>query len=97
MIIIYKQANHYNNYKKMTEKEEFAESPVPQHARLGFVNPALIWAGFAYAYICIFIGSQIMAGGGGPPSSGAVTVAAKFPFLVPGMVGSGPDGGPLWW
>lgn len=31
----------------MVEKEEYAERPVPKHARLGVANPALIWAGFA--------------------------------------------------
>lgn len=43
--------------------EEYSERPVPVEARLGFAKPAAVWAGFAYAYICIFIGSQIMGGG----------------------------------
>ena len=49
----------------MGEQEEYAEKPVPEHARLGFMKPALVWAGFAYAYICIYISSQIMGGLGG--------------------------------
>ena len=34
----------------MSEKEEYAERPVPQHARLGLSHPALVWAGIAYTY-----------------------------------------------
>ena len=30
-------------------KEEYAEKPVPQNARLGFLKPAMVWAGFAHA------------------------------------------------
>lgn len=70
----------------MVEKEEYAESPVPQHARLGFVNPALIWAGFAYAYICIFIGSQIMAGLGAPLAYVAIIAGQIFLFVYSGLI-----------
>lgn len=34
----------------MIGKEEYTQRPVPKHARLGFVKPALDWAGFTYAY-----------------------------------------------
>jgi cytosine permease len=70
----------------MVEKEEYAESPVPQHARLGFSKPALIWAGFAYAYICIFIGSQIMAGLGAPWGYVAIITGQIFLFFYSGSI-----------
>jgi len=70
----------------MVEKEEYAERPVPQHARLGFANPALIWAGFAYAYICIFIGSQIMAGLGAPWGYVAIITGQIFLFFYSGSI-----------
>ena len=70
----------------MSEKEEYAERPVPQHARLGFGNPALIWAGFAYAYICIFIGSQIMAGLGAPLGYVAIITGQIFLFIYSGLI-----------
>jgi 2-keto-4-pentenoate hydratase/2-oxohepta-3-ene-1,7-dioic acid hydratase in catechol pathway len=53
-------------------KEEYAEKPVPQNARLGFLKPAMVWAGFAHAYICIFIGSQILGGLGAPLGYAAI-------------------------
>jgi cytosine permease len=70
----------------LVEKEEYAESPVPQHARLGFASPALIWAGFAYAYICIFIGSQIMAGLGAPLAYVAIIGGQIFLFVYSGLI-----------
>jgi cytosine permease len=70
----------------MSEKEEYAERPVPQHARLGFSHPALVWAGFAYAYICIFIGSQIMAGLGAPLGYVAIVTGQIFLFVYSGLI-----------
>jgi cytosine permease len=70
----------------MSEKEEYAERPVPQQARLGFSNPALVWAGFAYAYICIFIGSQIMAGLGAPLGYVAIITGQIFLFVYSGLI-----------
>jgi len=70
----------------MSEKEEYAERPVPQHARLGFSHPALVWAGFAYAYICIFIGSQIMAGLGAPLGYVAIITGQIFLFVYSGLI-----------
>jgi cytosine permease len=70
----------------MSQKEEYAEIPVPQHARLGFTKPALVWAGFAYAYICIFIGSQIMAGLGAPLGYVAIITGQIFLFVYSGLI-----------
>lgn len=70
----------------MTEKEEYAERPVPEHARLGFVKPALVWAGFTYAYICIFIGSQIMGGLGAPLGYAAIVAGQIFLFGYSGLI-----------
>lgn len=69
------------------EKEEYAEKPVPQHARLGFAKPALVWAGFTYAYICIFIGSQIMGGLGAPLGYVAIITGQIFLFIYAGLIG----------
>ena len=44
----------------MVEAEEYTDRPVPQDARLGFMKPAMVWAGFTYAYICIFIGLSLI-------------------------------------
>src|ERR687897_845071 len=70
----------------MSEKEEYAERPVPQQARLGFTKPALVWAGFAYAYICVFIGSQIMAGLGAPLGYVAIVTGQIFLFVYSGLI-----------
>jgi len=70
----------------MTEQEEYAERPVPQQARLGFMKPALVWAGFAYAYICIFIGSQIMGGLGAPLGYVAIISGQIFLFVYSGLI-----------
>jgi cytosine permease len=71
----------------MVEQEEYAERPVPEHARLGFVKPALVWAGFTYAYICIFIGSQIMGGLGAPMGYAAIIAGQLFLFVYAGFIG----------
>jgi cytosine permease len=70
----------------MVEQEEYAERPVPKDARLGFMKPALVWAGFAYAYICIFIGSQIMAGLGAPLGYIAIITGQIFLFVYSGLI-----------
>jgi cytosine permease len=70
----------------MTEQEEYAERPVPRQARLGFAKPALVWAGFAYAYICIFIGSQIMGGLGAPLGYAAIISGQIFLFVYSGLI-----------
>jgi cytosine permease len=70
----------------MVEKEEYAEQPVPQSARLGFLKPALVWAGFAHAYICIFIGSQILAGLGAPLGYVAIVAGQVFLFVYSGLI-----------
>ena len=70
----------------MTEQEEYAERPVPRQARLGFAKPALVWAGFAYAYICIFIGSQIMGGLGAPLGYVAIISGQIFLFVYSGLI-----------
>lgn len=71
----------------MVEQEEYAERPVPAHARLGFAKPALVWAGFTYAYICIFIGSQIMGGLGAPLGYLAIIAGQIFLFGYAGLIG----------
>jgi cytosine permease len=70
----------------MVEQEEYAERPVPEHARLGFAKPALVWAGFTYAYICIFIGSQIMGGLGAPMGYAAIIAGQVFLFGYAGLL-----------
>lgn len=70
----------------MVEKEEYAESPVPAYARLGFLRPAMVWAGFAYAYICKFIGSQIMGGLGAPMGYVAIVTGQIFLFVYSGLI-----------
>lgn len=70
----------------MVEKEEYAERPVPEHARLGFMKPALVWLGFTYAYICIFIGSQIMGGLGAPLGYVAIVAGQIFLFVYAGLI-----------
>ncbi|MDQ3726980.1 MAG: cytosine permease [Thermoproteota archaeon] len=70
----------------MVEKEEYAERPVPEHARLGFMKPALVWLGFTYAYICIFIGSQIMGGLGAPLGYVAIVAGQIFLFVYSGLI-----------
>ena len=67
-------------------KEEYAEKPVPQNARLGFLKPAMVWAGFAHAYICIFIGSQIMGGLGAPIAYAAIISGQIFLFVYSGLI-----------
>jgi cytosine permease len=67
-------------------KEEYAEKPVPQNARLGFLKPAMVWAGFAHAYICIFIGSQIMGGLGAPIGYAAIISGQIFLFVYSGLI-----------
>src|SRR5919197_895932 len=67
-------------------KEEYAEKPVPQNARLGFLKPAVVWAGFAHAYICIFIGSQIMGGLGAPIAYAAIISGQIFLFVYSGLI-----------
>jgi cytosine permease len=67
-------------------KEEYAEKPVPQNARLGFLKPAMVWAGFAHAYICIFIGSQIMGGLGAPIAYAAIMSGQIFLFVYSGLI-----------
>jgi cytosine permease len=71
---------------RMVEQEEYAEKPVPEHARLGFMKPALVWAGFAYAYICIYIGSQIMGGLGAPLGYVAIITGQIFLFIYSGLI-----------
>lgn len=71
----------------MVEQEEYAERPVPHFARLGFMKPALVWAGFTYAYICIFIGSQIMGGLGAPVGYAAIIAGQIFLFAYAGLIG----------
>lgn len=70
----------------MAEKEEYAERPVPAQARLGFLRPAMVWAGFAYAYICKFIGSQIMGGLGAPMGYVAIVTGQIFLFVYSGLI-----------
>jgi len=70
----------------MVEKEEYAERPVPESARLGFLRPAMVWAGFAYAYICKFIGSQIVAGLGAPMGYVAIVTGQIFLFVYSGLI-----------
>jgi cytosine permease len=71
----------------MTEaKEEYTDRPVPEQARLGFLKPALVWAGFAHAYICIFIGSQIMGGLGAPLGYVAIIGGQVFLFAYSGLI-----------
>lgn len=67
-------------------KEEYAEKPVPQNARLGFLKPAMVWAGFAHAYICIFIGSQILGGLGAPLGYAAIISGQIFLFVYSGLI-----------
>ncbi len=71
----------------MVEKEEYSDRPVPQDARLGFMKPAMVWAGFTYAYICIFIGSTIMAGLGAPLGYYAIFLGQAFLFIYAGLIG----------
>jgi cytosine permease len=70
----------------MTETEEYAERPVPLKARLGFQKPALVLAGFTYAYICVFIGSQIMGGLGAPIGYAAIVAGQLFLFVYAGLI-----------
>lgn len=51
------------------------------------MKPALIWAGFTYAYICIFIGSQIMGGLGAPMGYYAIIAGQVFLFGYAGLIG----------
>src|ERR687886_524090 len=50
------------------------------------MKPALVWAGFAYAYICIFIGSQIMGGLGAPLGYVAIISGQIFLFVYSGLI-----------
>lgn|GEM_PF-606964 len=68
------------------EDEEYVERPVPMSARLGFFKPAMVWAGFAHAYICIFIGSQIMGGLGAPLGYAAIVGGQIFLFVYSGLI-----------
>lgn len=70
----------------MVGKEEYAERPVPSQARLGFLRPAMVWAGFAYAYICKFIGSQIVGGLGAPMGYVAIVTGQIFLFVYSGLI-----------
>jgi len=71
----------------LVEQEEYSDRPVPMDARLGFMKPAMVWAGFTYAYICIFIGSQIMGGLGAPLGYYAIFTGQAFLFLYAGLIG----------
>ena len=71
----------------MTEvREEYTDRPVPEQARLGFLKPALVWAAFAHAYICIYIGSQIMGGLGAPLGYAAIIGGQIFLFVYSGLI-----------
>jgi cytosine permease len=52
--------------------DEYYSQPVPPHKRLGFKDPALIWTGFAIAYICAVIGGTIQTGLGMPDTIYAI-------------------------
>ena len=70
----------------MVEQDEYSERPVPDHARLGFLKPALAWAGFTYAYISIIVGSQIMGGLGAPIGYVAIIAGQLFLFTYSGLI-----------
>ena len=71
----------------MVEQEEYSDRPVPMDARLGFMKPAFVWAGFTYAYICIFIGSQIIGCLGTPMGYFAIFAGQAFLFIYADLIG----------
>ncbi len=70
----------------MTEQDEYTERPVPEQARLGFLKPAMAWVGFAYAYISILIGSEIVGGLGAPLGYVAIITGQAFLFVYSGLI-----------
>jgi cytosine permease len=66
--------------------DEYYSQPVPIHKRLGFKDPALIWTGFAIAYICAVIGGTIQTGLGMPNAIYAILLGNLTLFLYSSLL-----------
>lgn len=66
--------------------DEYHSQPVPATKRLGFRDPALIWAGFAIAYICAVIGGTIQTGLGMPTAIYAITLGNFILFIYSSFI-----------
>ena len=67
--------------------EEFHSKPVPLRARLGFAEPALIWAGFGVAFICAVIGGVIQQGLGTVRAILAILLGNFILFVYSAIIG----------
>jgi cytosine permease len=66
--------------------DEYYSQPVPPHKRLGFKDPALIWTGFAIAYICAVIGGTIQTGLGMPNAIYAILLGNFTLFIYSSFI-----------
>ncbi|WP_416674794.1 cytosine permease [Egbenema bharatensis] len=66
--------------------DEYYSRPVPLHKRLGFKDPALIWTGFAIAYICAVIGGTIQTGLGMPNAIYAILLGNFTLFIYSSLL-----------
>lgn len=66
--------------------DEYYSQPVPFHKRLGFKDPALIWAGFAIAYVCAVIGGTVQTGLGMPNAIYAILLGNFTLFIYSSLI-----------
>ena len=66
--------------------DEYHLQPVPLHKRLGFRDPALVWTGFAIAYICAVIGGNIQTGLGMPQAAYAIILGNSTLFIYSSLI-----------
>jgi len=71
----------------LSEENQHQSEPVPLSSRLGFKDPALVWAGFGIAYICAVIGGLIQQGLGTYDAILAILLGNFILFLYSAAIG----------
>lgn len=67
--------------------EEWHDKPIPMRGRLGFWEPAIVWAGFGIAFICAVIGGIIQQGLGTVNAIWAIIVGNFILFIYAAAIG----------
>ncbi|WP_412050812.1 cytosine permease [Hoeflea sp. Naph1] len=67
--------------------EEWHDKPIPMRGRLGFKEPAIVWAGFGVAFICAVIGGIIQQGLGTINAIWAIIVGNLILFVYAAAIG----------
>lgn len=67
--------------------EEWHDKPIPMRGRLGFKEPAIVWAGFGIAFICAVIGGIIQQGLGTVNAIWAIIVGNLILFVYAAAIG----------